>query len=518
MKTVIIDRSPFDPAWNDGAARKRFFGYDLADGASFATLMDALKKVRYEPSALAAILEKYNDDIGAGDRARENIRALAGGGFAVVTGQQPCLLGGPLYTVYKIATAIRLARALSASLSVPVVPVFWNASNDSDVSEVDHAFVSRPDGTLKRYAADLGRPRLLSSIPSSVVRAAVDEFLHDRNENDNAPVLAELLRTSENGFARDVSSFYVRLFAPFGLVAVEPMHLNTLAPAFFGTALNRHDAVRSALSERVSALAAHGLPVPIRDIPSTTVFGVENDIRSRISIDGDAIIAGNVRHPLSQARAFVDARIQNMTCDVFSRIMFQQYAIPSLAYIAGPSEFNYLAEAASLSEVFGIPMPVIYPRASVTLLEDKFARIQASFGMSDDALFGGYEAFKPHADSALTSIVERFSSASAAFVSEMNARVASRDAAFERTTEQFGRRLREDVDRLAEKAERSLTRAEGVDTANLSRLRGSVLPREGYQERTLGIAEFIHRHGIGIIGDIVEGITIGGASHQLLRL
>jgi len=55
---------------------------------------------------------------------------------AVVTGQQAGLFGGPLFTLLKAVTAIKLARRLSKEQSVPVVAVFWVDAEDHDWNEV----------------------------------------------------------------------------------------------------------------------------------------------------------------------------------------------------------------------------------------------------------------------------------------------------------------------------------------------------------------------------------------------
>jgi uncharacterized protein YllA (UPF0747 family) len=74
------------------------------------------------------------------------------GGAMVTTGQQAGLFTGPLYTVHKILSAVRLAEALEAALGVVVLPVFWAASEDHDFAEVGHAEAVTPEGELRRVA------------------------------------------------------------------------------------------------------------------------------------------------------------------------------------------------------------------------------------------------------------------------------------------------------------------------------------------------------------------------------
>lgn len=490
--------------------RNRIFGNDYSDPRAFGAVQNGLCSFPYRRDELVSTLASYHKGIGAGERTMANIDALRSG-YAVVTGQQPALFGGPLYVVYKIATAIRLARELTRSLGVPVVPVFWNASNDSDVSEVDHAYVSQADGSLKRYAAELGRTRLLASIPSDDIAQATAAFIAATGRDDSE--LRSLFSTTGQGFARDISAYYVRLFAAHGLIALEPMMLNSLAPEFFTRSIASHDAVVKALTERRDMFDANGLPVTIRDIPAVSIFNCADGIRTRV--DTAAIDGADVHE---RASRYVSMHGSTLTCDVFSRIIFQQYAVPALAYVAGPAEFNYLAHAAALSAVFPITMPIIYPRASITVLEAGYARLAAAFGMPDEALFGDYDAFIPIRNAALAAAEHRFSAAAAALMDEIGSHVVSIDKQFERTAEQFYRRLREDTERFIAKAERAQNRAQGRDPAALARLKNYIQPRGEYQERTLTAAEIMQRNGVGFVDRVVDEMTLGATGHQIIRL
>src|SRR6185312_8952729 len=88
---------------------------------------------------LANLLERQNVEFGAGAAALENIAKLRAGARAVVTGQQVVLFGGPLLTILKAATAVARAKQATAASGVEHVPVFWMATEDHDLPEVDQA-------------------------------------------------------------------------------------------------------------------------------------------------------------------------------------------------------------------------------------------------------------------------------------------------------------------------------------------------------------------------------------------
>ncbi|MGK0220112.1 MAG: hypothetical protein ACI9HE_003619, partial [Planctomycetota bacterium] len=92
--------------------------------------------------ALRTGLEEVFGPDGLPGRASTSLEVLAReGSFAVLTGQQPGLYAGPLYTLYKAMQACRLASELSRDWGIPVVPIFWNHGEDHDISEVNHTYL-----------------------------------------------------------------------------------------------------------------------------------------------------------------------------------------------------------------------------------------------------------------------------------------------------------------------------------------------------------------------------------------
>ena len=113
----------------------------------------AERPVRRLPDELVATLRVTHRRLGAPAPSLRAVEQLAAGeALAVLTGQQPGLLGGPLYTRLKIGTAVTLAEHLTVTLGRPVVPVYWNAADDADFDEVAHGTLARPDLKLLRFS------------------------------------------------------------------------------------------------------------------------------------------------------------------------------------------------------------------------------------------------------------------------------------------------------------------------------------------------------------------------------
>src|SRR3984893_18736958 len=116
----------------------RFYQHDPHDSASFAV---AAREMDYPDDRRAAMVKA----LAAQNGNSESLELLARPGtVAVVTGQQVGLFSGPAYTIYKALSAVRLARQLTDQ-GQPAVPVFWVATEDHDLAEVNHCFVFGPE-------------------------------------------------------------------------------------------------------------------------------------------------------------------------------------------------------------------------------------------------------------------------------------------------------------------------------------------------------------------------------------
>src|SRR3989304_6255669 len=129
---------------------------------SWAKVARELDAVTHPRAAVARTLLDLNRDLGADDRALASLTALGEGSLAIVTGQQVGILGGPLYTLYKALSAVRVARSASSQLGRAVVPLFWMDADDHDFDEVRHAHLLGPSGELVsvHYEAGGGDSRI----------------------------------------------------------------------------------------------------------------------------------------------------------------------------------------------------------------------------------------------------------------------------------------------------------------------------------------------------------------------
>ena len=383
---------------------RELFTHDFRDPDALERAAAAAAARDLPRDELAALLVDQNERFGSGPGALANARLLADPDVvAVVTGQQPGLFGGPLYNLYKAATAIRLAESLTARSGRPHVPVFWIASDDHQVGEVNHVHALDGGAGPVRIAWARGPSKRVEPIAAlrlddGVVDALdrVAELAHGTPQGTEVlQLLADCFRPGER-LAEAFARFAARLFEPHGLVLVESadpalrcLGMPTLAAELAypspATAAARH------ATERVEALG-YPVQVPLRDDSLNLFFGRSERFRIRCGPHGFRVELRSSFVAAETLHARFDAEAEQFSPNVLLRPLYQDALFPTAAYVAGPSEIAYFAQLAPVYERFGLPMPVVYPRKSVTLLEEEVASLLRASELSVEHVLSGAEA------------------------------------------------------------------------------------------------------------------------------
>jgi len=295
----------------------------------------------------------------------------AGNGYMVTTGQQPGLFGGPLYTVNKALTAIALAARLEAVLDVPVLALFWIASDDHDWEEANHVHVLNTSNDLRRLtligpsapARSMGHRRL-----GDGAETALAQLAESMPPSDFAPSQLERLQAAYREDATVAGAFAETLAGLFrgtllGLVDGQDPVVRGLGAAVIRRELEHAPVHEDALRETSRALEAAGY--------TTQVVLME---------DGHWVFRASGRR-LSDEELWElwDAAPERFSANVVLRPVVESVVFPTLAYVGGPGEVRYLAQTRGLFEAHGVGMPVVFPRLSVTLVEAKVDKVLKRF-------------------------------------------------------------------------------------------------------------------------------------------
>ncbi|WP_263368437.1 bacillithiol biosynthesis cysteine-adding enzyme BshC [Edaphobacter bradus] len=337
---------------------------------------------------LADELKRQNEGFGAGPAALANIEKLRSGARAVVTGQQVVLLGGPLLTLLKAATAVSRAKAATKASGVEHVPIFWMATEDHDLAEVDRvALLTKTSVETLRaglhvpHAVPVGGVTPGTEIDAVLERATelleyapVSEWLREcyQPADGSRPTLA-------SGFGRLIS----RVFAEQGLVVIDAStrEFHAQGASTLRYAIEHAAELQSTLIARSEELVREGYHAQVLVAEGASLlFLLDEHTRERIALrrTPDAQWrAGGDLYTEEELLSILDRTPERLSPNALLRPVFQDTILPTAAYIGGPAEIAYFAQSAVLYErILGRLTPVL-PRLSATLIEPAIAAVMS---------------------------------------------------------------------------------------------------------------------------------------------
>lgn len=465
---------------------------------------------------LGRVLLAYAERHEAPAPALAAARSLVAGEPAVmvVTGQQPGLFGGPLYTLHKAATAVRLARELEAAAGgTRVVPLFWNHTDDHDFDEVNRAFLVNPQQELQRLRLDL--PHAGEAIwgigaghALEVVLEEARGLLPETEFRDWAFSVFAPRQASESlgaGMARALFA----LFGGQGLLVLEPRDLPPSAFEVLEKWWRQSEKVRTSQRSTTEHFTALGLDVGV-DPGATLMFQMKGPRRLPLS-DGDTL-------PHS---------VTDLSPGAILRPLWQDACLPTVAFVVGPGELSYLALSGPLYRALGVPRPAFVPRASLTLVEPSLAKLLVKFGWDLPDLADGPEVLlQQRLAGEQTSVLERDLRALADFVDrslvEIGGRAQASPHAHEQALAGAIDRLRgktaADLGKLGDRLQSSRADQQGAGARQIRRLCATLRPRGRLQERVLVALPSMVSHGPKIGPLLVDAADPFATEHGVLEL
>lgn len=415
----------------------------------------------------------------------DRLRRAAEGGVLVTTGQQPGFFGGPIYTWSKALAALALADALEAAIGVPVAPVFWAATDDSDQREARSTWIAMPGGatelTMPGSAPD---GTTLAAVPLGDVSGELAQLVAATGSAVYPDALAAVAESYHAGAM--AGEAYVdllrRLLVPLGVSVLDASHkcVETAASPILRRALERGSAIEEALAARAKAIIAAGYAPQVSDVPGLSlVFAYDESIKQRL--------------PVSNA-----IRAQRLGPNVLLRPVVESVLLPTVAYVAGPGELAYFAQVTPVAEVLGVRSPVAVPRWSGTIIEPHIARLLARRGLDVDDLRDPHaaetrlarEAMPRDLGDAIASVRRLLAHG----IAQVEKTAAPLDVG-ERTFQGALRSAGYKVDRLERRLLARVKLKEREGMAELATLRGALFPNGKPQERALNVIPLLARHG-----------------------
>jgi len=412
--------------------------------------------------------------------------------FTVTTGHQLNIFTGPLYCVYKVLSTIKLAQQLGeAHPECSFVPVFWMASEDHDIAEIDHFRVFGNE--LKWEQQGTGPTGRLST-------AGLDELCNRLQEllGENHASIANLFRNAYSRHARLADAtreIFNFLFGKFGLVVLDGDD----------AALKRLFAphMMQELSHQVSFKALSGTNERFQSVGKIQItprninlFYIQDGMRERLekSAQGDwSVVNTNIVFNRAQLDEELGQHPERFSPNVVLRPVYQEIILPNLAYIGGPGELNYWLQLKDVFEAFGDFYPMVLMRSSFTLLSDSDMSKMDKLGLTASDVFLSQ-------DSLLAKTLERMGESAPDFsdaykqiniaFDDLKQQLSKVDSTLVATVESEKAKTMKSLTGLEEKANRAVKRKNEQLVSQISKLKSKICPSGIPQERFEGFPGF----------------------------
>lgn len=516
---------------------KEFYPHNFREGTAFGVAMKALENRQPERSIVANVMREQNKAFGSPPSTFSNITLLEKPStYAVVTGQQVGLLGGPMYTIYKTITAIKLAERLKLKFpNHDFVPVFWIEGEDHDFAEMNH---------LSLYDAEMN-PTPIAYLPGGVMpeknpgpvgEMVFDETLlqtlstvesHLQKTEFTEQVMAKAREAYAVGstfniaFARWMNS----LFEEYGLVFISSNNpqLKRLLSPIFVREIEEHPKTSQMIIARSAELEQqyHAQLKP----RSVNLFLFHKGGRYAIEPREHDFSLKGTRHFLQKDELL---RIATETPELLSpnvvlRPLAQDTLLPTVAYVAGPSEVAYHAQLSSVYQNFGIAQPVVYPRASASFVEERVVRVMEKYQIEQSAFFDDIEQVKARVLERIEEVkIDRLFGETAQIVhdalNELRFAIKEIDPTLMGPMDNVKSKFDVNLGVLKEKSLAAQKKRNEVAMRQIEKAANVMLPGGSLQEREINVLHYMNKYGPDLIRWLMGEIDITGFKHQVLSL
>ncbi len=458
----------------------------------------------------------------AGEKLR---RFAAEGGFFVTTGQQPGLFTGPLYSLYKALTAIRLAGALEGVLERPVLALFWIASEDHDWEEADHAHILDVGNDLRtvRIPTQAGAPhRPLHRIPLlEGLPEAVEGFLGHLPETDFSPQIFDLLRTAYTPGQTLTGGFLGVMLGllkdmPIAFVdAANPPLKEASIPTLFRE-LEEAEEHEAFLARAASHLELEGYHVQVPILAGGVNLFFEGTAgRDRLYRDGEVfrLNRAGTRMALGEVRERALGDPSLLSPNVLLRPVVESSLFPTVCCVAGPGELSYFGQLKGLFRAYGMEMPVVCPRHSATLVEAKIGKVLAKFHRTPESLE------RPHHEIAAEIALEEVPPEVRKALGEIRGTLGKSAAALTSAAQKIDPTLKGPInnarnlafaafDEAERKILQALKREHEVALDQIEKAQRHLYPFGKPQERSLNVFYYLTRYGPELISALLNEFDV----------
>ena len=492
-----------------------FFPYSSWYIDSIASAAASVSFPAARRAQLVAALAAQNDDTTALNKLAQPNTVV------IVTGQQVGFLLGPAYTIFKALTAVKIAEHLAAQ-GISAVPIFWLATEDHDLAEVDHAWVFNQDATPSKLslAGSIvnGGPVgdvILNEIPLAELRAALGDlpFADD--------VVKQVAASYQPGAT--LGSAFRKLLKQtlqgLGLLYLDPLAapVREIGAPFLSDAVQRVPEILSALRARNTEISKAGYHTQVHvDDDASLFFLLKNGRRLPVRYKDGRFSTREATYTAAELAAMA----AQLSPNALLRPVWADYMLPSAGNVAGPAEIAYLAQSSALYHSLLGRMPVIYPRNGFTLLDARAAKLLDRYSLHVPDLLEHHENVKGVIAArlvppALTQQLKAAENSASESLAQLQSGLLNFDPTLEAAARKSIAKITYQFAKLERKIARETMRRDERASKDAHYLLNLIYPQRHLQERFYSILPFLAKHGLDFPRQLLSQVQLGCSDHML---
>jgi len=455
--------------------------------------------------------------------------------LAIVTGQQLGIVGGPLYTFYKIITAIKLSRFLSERYDdYNFVPVFWLEADDHDFNEVRSVKIIDEGNSLLTlgYKEEIAEDDLKQSVGRIHFDNSINEFLDKLNNSLKETEFKSPLFSHLKDFYSEGKSFkdafrdlVFNYFDEYGLIIFDPQDdevKKLLKPVFKKEIIDFR--IHTEQLVQVSATLEELYHAQVKVKPVNLFLRVDEGRYSIEPVENEYRLRRKRKSfTKEQLLELLENEPDKFSPNVLLRPICQDYLLPTAFYVGGPSEISYFAQIKPLYELYNITQPMIYPRSSATILENSIANSLEKYSVEITDIFIDVENVKKRIINSLeeTSVDEMFNGISnqmEATFDQLKEKLLDVDKTIADSSNRYRDKILGTINELKSKAEKAQQKKYEVTLRQIDRAAVHLFPNSNLQEREINFINFANKYGEEFLKKLFDELQINKFEHQIIRL
>jgi bacillithiol biosynthesis cysteine-adding enzyme BshC len=498
---------------------------------------EVLAAYRVDRNRVCDALEAMNRRWGAGQATLDNLQLLREPDcIAVVSGQQAGLFTGPLYTIYKALSAVKLAGCLRQR-ETKAVPVFWMAAEDHDFAEVAKAeFIGR-DCQLKNVEVTNALHREGEPVGQVVTDDSIDavvdqlfELLPNSEFADDMKALVKGAWGPGRGYVESFATMMTALLGRYGLIFLDPLdpELKKLAAPLYSEAAQRAPEIASALEKRSSELENAGYHAQVLATANSFPLFLHDELGRRHAVarvENGKYKAKEIdeEYTAEELAKLAQEQPQRFSPNVTLRAVIQDYLLPTIAYYGGAAEIAYFAQTAEVYRVLERPATPILPRSSLTMIERHTGRVLERYGLTLKDFFEGLEpVIKRVVEEVLGADTAKLFAHSEENINHeldrLRQELESIDPTLAGALDTGRKKINYQLDGLRQRFVRAQMSRDQAAHRQLQRAFDQLYPNKDLQERHINVTSLLARHGTYVIEWIFNAINLGSSEHQVVYL